>query len=611
MCGIFGTTLRYSSEVIERKLELMNFRGPDHTGIKEFDVSSELKLTFGHVRLSILDLDARSNQPFVYNENISIVFNGEVYNYKELKSQYLSDVILRTTSDTEVICAMYEKYGTACVNYLNGMFAYVIYDSKNKILVGARDRLGKKPFYYWYTSRGFEFASQLKVVQYGHQLEVDELSRQFYVLQGYIPDPYCILKGVRKLRAGQQLIYHLENNQLEICNYWNIFDNTCGFTVPKSFDEAKETVRDLLFDSVKKRLRADVPVGIFLSGGIDSSLTSAIVSKINHNICAYTIGFDNARYDESQYAQNVAKSLGIPIKVSMCVGEDQQLIFDDYINYFDEPFCDPSMIPSSLVAQKAREDVTVVLGGDGGDELFFGYEKYEYIMARLRQYQKPYWLRKLASPYFLWKKGYTDMVYATQRDYADVFRSEGIFVYDFGGAEKFNRLKLARLLPDYDIFHKERGALAYSDYDMKFFMNAVNQKVDRATMRCSLELRNPIMDYRIAEYSRLIPFEYMYTPTLKLKSILKSILFDMVPKKMFNREKQGFMPPTNDWFRGSLKSKLLDVITERNVRELLPELDVERFISLRDEFMSGREMDARRFWAVYTYINWYKKYMKS
>lgn len=611
MCGIFGTTLRYSSEVIERKLELMNFRGPDHTGIKEFDVSSELKLTFGHVRLSILDLDARSNQPFVYNENISIVFNGEVYNYKELKSQYLSDVILRTTSDTEVICAMYEKFGTACVNYLNGMFAYVIYDSKNKILVGARDRLGKKPFYYWYTSRGFEFASQLKVVQYGHQLEVDELSRQFYVLQGYIPDPYCILKGVRKLRAGQQLIYHLENNQLEICNYWNIFDNTCGFTVPKSFDEAKETVRDLLFDSVKKRLRADVPVGIFLSGGIDSSLTSAIVSKINHNICAYTIGFDNARYDESQYAQNVAKSLGIPIKVSMCVGEDQQQIFDDYINYFDEPFCDPSMIPSSLVAQKAREDVTVVLGGDGGDELFYGYEKYEYIMARLRQYQKPYWLRKLASPYFLWKKGYTDMVYATQRDYADVFRSEGIFVYDFGGAEKFNRLKLARLLPDYDIFHKERGALAYSDYDMKFFMNAVNQKVDRATMRCSLELRNPIMDYRIAEYSRLIPFEYMYTPTLKLKSILKSILFDMVPKKMFNREKQGFMPPTNDWFRGSLKSKLLDVITERNVRELLPELDVERFISLRDEFMSGREMDARRFWAVYTYINWYKKYMKS
>lgn len=610
MCGIFGTTLRYSRKVIEHKLELMNFRGPDHTGIKEFDVSSDMKLTLGHVRLSILDLDSRSNQPFVYNEDISIVFNGEVYNYKELKSQYLSDVTLRTTSDTEVICAMYEKFGADCVNYLNGMFAYVIYDSKNKVLVGARDRLGKKPFYYWHSSQGLEFASQLKVIQYGHHFEVDELSRQFYVLQGYIPDPYCILKGVNKLRAGQQFIYDLTKNKIEVSSYWNIFDNTCGFTVPRSFEEAKDTVRDLLFDSVKMRLRADVPVGIFLSGGIDSSLTSAIVSKINTNICAYTIGFDNPRYDESRYAQAVAKSLDIPINVSMCVGSDQQQIFDDYINYFDEPFCDPSMIPSSLVAQKAREDVTVVLGGDGGDELFFGYSKYEYIKARLHQYQKPYWLRKLASPYFLLKKGHRDMVYATQRDYADVYRSEGIFVYDFGGAEKFDRLLLAKQLPDRDIFKKERGILAYSDYDMKFFMNAVNQKVDRATMRCSLELRNPIMDYRIAEYSRLIPFEYMYTPDLKLKSILKSILYDIVPRELLDREKQGFMPPTNDWFRGSLKRKLLDVITEKNVRDLLPDLDVERFISLRDEFMSGKNMDARRFWAVYTYINWYKNYVK-
>ena len=610
MCGIFGTTLRYSRKVIEHKLELMNFRGPDHTGIKEFDVSSDMKLTLGHVRLSILDLDSRSNQPFVYNEDISIVFNGEVYNYKELKSQYLSDVTLRTTSDTEVICAMYEKFGADCVNYLNGMFAYVIYDSKNKVLVGARDRLGKKPFYYWHSSQGLEFASQLKVIQYGHHFEVDELSRQFYVLQGYIPDPYCILKGVNKLRAGQQFIYDLTKNKIEVSSYWNIFDNTCGFTVPRSFEEAKDTVRDLLFDSVKMRLRADVPVGIFLSGGIDSSLTSAIVSKINTNICAYTIGFDNPRYDESRYAQAVAKSLDIPINVSMCVGSDQQQIFDDYINYFDEPFCDPSMIPSSLVAQKAREDVTVVLGGDGGDELFFGYSKYEYIKARMHQYQKPYWLRKLASPYFLLKKGHRDMVYATQRDYADVYRSEGIFVYDFGGAEKFDRLLLAKQLPDRDIFKKERGILAYSDYDMKFFMNAVNQKVDRATMRCSLELRNPIMDYRIAEYSRLIPFKYMYTQDLKLKSILKSILYDIVPRELLDREKQGFMPPTNDWFRGSLKRKLLDVITEKNVRDLLPDLDVERFISLRDEFMSGKNMDARRFWAVYTYINWYKNYVK-
>lgn len=611
MCGIYGTTLRYERQVVEHKLELMNFRGPNHTGIREFTPLPDVKLTLGHVRLSILDLDARSNQPFVFNDEISIVFNGEIYNYVELKRQYLGDVVLKTESDTEVICAMYEKFGPDCVSYFNGMFAYVIYDHKKNILVGARDRLGKKPFYYWHTAHGFEFASQIKVIQYGNKLNIDELSRKFYVLQGYIPDPYCIYEGVKKLRAGQQLVYHLDSNQLDVKNYWNIFDNTCGFTAPKSFEEAKDTVRQLLFDSVRMRLRADVPVGIFLSGGIDSSLTSAIVSKLNSNICAYTIGFDNPRYDESKYAKAVAESLGIPIKVSMCVGSEQQKIFDDYINYYDEPFCDPSMIPSSLVAQKAREDVTVVLGGDGGDELFFGYEKYEYIMARLNQYKKPYWLRKMASPYFLWKKGHRDMVYATQRDYADVFRSEGIFVYDFGGAEKFDRLALARLLPDRDVFKKERGILAYTDYDMKFFMNAVNQKVDRATMRCSLELRNPIMDYRIAEYSRLIPKEYMYTSDLKLKSILKSILYDFVPRRLLDREKQGFMPPTNDWFRGSLKAKLLDVVTEENVKCLLPELDAHKLIHLRDEFMDGKDMDARRFWAVYNYINWYNTYVKG
>lgn len=609
MCGIFGTTLRYERCVIEKKLELMNFRGPNYTGIVSILTPSNDVLTLGHVRLSIIDLDSRSNQPFQYNDDISIVFNGEIYNYQELKKQYLGDVVLKTESDTEVICAMYDKFGEDSVKYLNGMFAYVIYDKKKNILFGGRDRLGKKPFYYWHSNKGFEFASQVKVIKYANEFCIDESSRSFYVLQGYIPDPYSIFKGVKKLRAGQTFIYHISNNQLEVRKYWDIFDNTCGFTAPKSFDEAKDVVKELLFDSVRLRLRADVPIGIFLSGGIDSSLTSAIVCKINSNISAYTIAFDNPQFDESIYAKEVADSLGIPIKISLCDGKDQQRIFDDYIEYFDEPFCDPSMIPSSLVAQKAKEDVTVVLGGDGGDELFFGYTKYEYIMQRLHQYKKPYWLRKMAAPYFLMKNGHFDMVCATQRDYADVFRSEGIFVYNFAGAEKFDRLALAKQLPDREIFNKDRGVLSYSDYDMKFFMNAVNQKVDRATMRCSLELRNPIMDFRIAEYSRLIPLKYMYTPELKLKSILKSILYDMVPRKLLDRKKRGFTPPTNDWFKGALKEKFMDIVTEKKVSDLLPELDTRKYISLRDGYMSGNKMDPRMFWAVYNYINWYSYYI--
>lgn len=614
MCGIFGTTIKYQDAVVEQKLQEIRFRGPDNLGIAKYKISSCVsdELTLGHVRLSIIDLDHRSNQPFDYNENISIVFNGEIYNYKELRKVYLDDVKFRTESDTEVICAMYEKFGIDSVRYFNGMFAYVIFDKRKNILVGARDRLGKKPFYYWFSEKGFEFASQQKCIAYRNRFEINELARKFYLLHGYIPDPYSIYKEIKKLRAGNYFVYHINTNKLDTIEYWNVHTNSCRFAIPSSYEEAKSRVRDILYDSVKIRLQADVPVGMFLSGGIDSSLISALVSKYNKDICAYTIGFDNASCDESPFAIKVAHSLDIPIKVSVCKGEEQQRIFDDYIEYYDEPFCDPSMIPSCLVAQKAREDVTVALGGDGGDELFLGYKKYLYLLNRISQYKKPYWLRKIASPYFLLKNGYRDMLYATQKDYADIFRSEGIFIYDLGGAEKFNRVQLAKQLPDGELFkNTNRDAiLTYTDYDMKFFLNAMNQKVDRASMRSSLELRNPLMDYRLAEYSRLLPLEYQYGK-FGLKTILKDILYEFVPKVLFDRPKRGFTPPTADWFKTSLKKKLVDVVSYNNVRDLLPELNAKKYIKLRDEFMEGKIMDARRFWAVYTYINWYNAYIKK
>lgn len=610
MCGIYGTTLHYDNEVIQNKLDLIRFRGPDNMAYLRCDTNMGTQITLGHVRLSVVDLDCRSNQPFKYDENLSIVFNGEIYNHKELRKQYLSDVPLRTTSDTEVICAMYERFGKDCVNYFNGMFAFVIFDRRKNILVGARDRLGKKPFYYRHDKQGFfEFASQPKSIAYGNRPEVDETARALYLLHGWVPDPYCIFKGVKKLRAGERFTYHLDTNVLEIDKYWDIHSNSCGFKTPDTYEEAKEQVKELLFDSVRLRLDADVPVGTFLSGGIDSSLVCAIASKYEKDICAYIIGFDNPKNDESPFAVEVAKALGIPFKVNICHGTDQDKIFEDYIDYYDEPFCDPSMIPSSLVAEKAREDVTVALGGDGGDELFFGYEKYQYILPRIAQYKKPYWLRKMASPFFLLTKGYKDMVYATQHEYSDVYRSEGVFVYDFGGAEKFDRIALAKILPDEELFRNGRGILAYSDYDMKFFMNAMNQKVDRASMRCSLELRTPLMDYRLAEYSRLLPFNYLYGK-YGLKTILKDILFDFVPRELLDRPKQGFMPPTADWFETSLKYTLSDIVTKENIKSLLPELDAERFIKLRDDFIRGKRMDARRFWAVYTYIKWHKKYIQ-
>ena len=594
---------------MEHKLELMNFRGPDYTGIMEITTPAQDVLTFGHVRLSIIDLDPRSNQPFRYNDDISIVFNGEVYNYLELKKQYLGDVTLRTESDTEVICAMYEKLGLNSVKLFNGMFAYVIYDRKKNVLVGARDRLGKKPFYYWHSDKGFEFASQPKVIKYANDLHVDVLARQFYLLQGIIPDPYSPFEEVKKLRAGECFTYSLDTNQLDVQTYWDVDTNSCGFDVPKSYEEAKSTVKELLFDAVRLRLNANVPVGTFLSGGIDSSLVCAIVSQFNKDLCAYTAGFENQQFDESHFAVDVARSLGVPIKVCPCTGDDLLKVFNDYISYFDEPFADDSLIPSSLVAEKARQDVTVILGGDGGDELFYGYPKYEWTKARLHQYQKPYWLRKMFTPYFRHKGGNEEVMQSTQHDYADVYRSIGMFCYNMGGAEKFDRIILSKQQPDMKYLqNKERGILAYSDYDMKTFMNAVNQKVDRATMRCSLELRSPIMDYRVAEYSRLLPYGYMINKELGLKRILKDILYEMVPRDLLDRPKRGFVPPTKDWFRGEIKEDLLDTVSYEKIGKLIPELDAAKFIQLRDSFLAGNSINSRMLFTVYTYIKWFEKY---
>ena len=604
MCGIYGTTLRYKPDVIRHKLSLMRFRGPDYMGYESIPTPDGKEMTLGHVRLSIIDLDARSNQPFKYNDNIFIVFNGEIYNYKELKKQYLTDVIFRTESDTEVICAMYEKYGEKSVKYLNGMFAFVIYDKNKNILFGARDRLGKKPFYYWHSDKGFEFASQPKVIQYDNQFHIDAFARQLYLLQGVIPDPYCAFQELSKLRAGQSFIYAVNTNKLEIKQYWDLFTNSCGFTAPRSYEEAKEQVKELLFDAVRIRLDADVPVGTFLSGGIDSSLVCAIVAHYNKNLCAYTAHFDNSEFDESKYAVATAQHLGIPVKVCDCSGEELGEVFEDYIEYFDEPFADDSLIPTSIVAQKAREDVTVILGGDGGDELFYGYPKYEWTKQRLEQYEKPYWLRKLASPYFYYKGGKEELMQSTQSNYADVYRSLGMFCYSMEGTEKFDRIRLAQQQPDGDLLHnKERGVLAYSDYDMKTFMNAVNMKVDRATMRCSLELRSPIMDYRVAEYSRLLPYEYQ-NGKYGLKTILKDILYQRVPQKLLDRPKRGFVPPTKDWFRGVRKEDFLKTVTKERLEVLFPEIDTVKYLTARDKFLSGKIENSRMFFSIYTYIKW-------
>lgn len=607
MCGIYGSTKWYSDGILRHKLNFMKFRGPDHQEFQRVKKLNGGEVTLGHVRLAIMDIDARSNQPFQYNDNITIVFNGEVYNYKELKRQYLSDVSFRTSSDTEVICAMYQRFGKDCVRYFNGMFAYVIFDKQKNILVGARDRLGKKPFYYYLTDTSFEFSSQLNPIVYGNPFTISEMARKQFLLNGFISDPYCIYSEVSKLRAGQQFVLDLDTFHISIEQYWDIFSNSCGFDSPKNYEEAKEQVRDLLFDSVKLRLNADVPVGMFLSGGIDSSLTSAIVAQFNRNICAYTIGFNEKGFNESAHANNVAQVLGIPIKINYCEGADMLDVVNGISEYFDEPFADNSLIPTSLLAQKTRQDVTVAIGGDGGDELFYGYNNYFVLPTRKKIMRWPNWSRHLMSwlispfqSYTFWSQ------FLLYPDLPTAYISQGY--YGFSSiAERYDRQQIASNLPDVSYLYSQRGLLAYSDYDIKHYMNScINTKADRAAMRSSLELRSPIMDYRLAEYSRLLPYDYLYSDELGGKRILKDILFDMVPRDIMERPKSGFAAPIMNWFREDLRDSFIDVVSYNNIMNYLPELDPNQIIKDRDHVLSNMSDNNPFLFKIYTYINWVK-----
>lgn len=606
MCGIYGSTITYSDRLFREKLDIFKFRGPDYTGLKYYPLSDG-QLTFGHNRLAIIDLDKRSNQPFDYSEDLSVVFNGEIYNFPELKQVYCKDRVFRTTSDTEVLGALYERFGEACTQYLNGMFAFVIYDKRKQILFGARDRLGKKPFFYHYSSRGFEFASQLFPLCLGNNYTIDEEVRKYYFLLQYIPDPYSIFKEVHKLRAGEQFTYNLVTKRLEITPYWDIHSNSCGFTAPRSYEEALETVDGLLADAVSKRLVADVPVGVFLSGGIDSSLVTTYVSRINPRVEAFSVGFNEARYDESEYAKAVAERLQIKYHPILCDTRVVLGMIDSLFRYYDEPFGDSSALPTSLLAQEVRKYVTVALGGDGGDEIFWGYGRYLATIKYRNLLKLPLAVRKIFS-YLLPSGKYRKYGEALlQKNIGDLYAYKLYYanqaVYNYDAKACFYSLADVHYLQE-----NESREKALSDFDLKTYLNYdINTKVDRATMRSALELRSPVMDYRLVEYSRLLPLEYMYTPETGQKRILRDLLYRDLPPEIFERKKQGFAMPVDLWFRGELRDLLVEVVNEKALADI-PELNSGAVIARRDKHIQGEENNSTMLWYIFSYLLWYRIY---
>jgi asparagine synthase (glutamine-hydrolysing) len=599
MCGIYGSFKKnYTDDIIQRKLKTIAHRGPDASQFVRYPNS----LVFGHNRLSIVDLGERSNQPFTYNNFIHIIFNGEIYNFLELKKRlYTEGASFSTTSDTEVICAAYLAYGERCVEHFNGMFAFVLYDEKEQKLFGGRDRLGKKPFFYSVDNQSFEFASALNPITLGNKnYDLDEQAVSQFLLKGYAAEPRSIYKGIQKLEAAHTLTYDLSTQHFSTRQYWEI-NQTKSFE--GNYTEAKTLLHNTLQDAVEKRMISDVPLGVFLSGGVDSSLVASIAQNLTGDVRTFSVKFDEKEFDESPHARAVAKHLATNHTEITCNYAEGIELIEQMPQFYQEPFGDSSAIPSMLLAKYTRKHVTVALSGDGGDESFLGYERYERIAKVAPLMRLPHFLRQFLASMVGLSPNYRHKLIAKGIAFPDV---ESLYEAQMGTLE-IERL-LDWTLGDHDghraFLHSNKHLLErVSDYDLKTYLNGdINTKVDNATMAFSLESRAPLMDYRIVDIARSLPTEFKYKDGVT-KRILKDILYDYVPKLLFDRPKAGFAMPFKHWFRHELKDYISDLLTTENLSKI-PNLNIVVVQKHIDNHVKGVSNQQQLIWHLLVLTNW-------
>ncbi|MFT4680357.1 MAG: asparagine synthase (glutamine-hydrolyzing) [Granulosicoccus sp.] len=606
MCGIAGF---HSSEQTLGKTDLqlmtskIRHRGPDAKG---HFIQNGIGL--GHRRLSIVDLSPNSNQPFFSADGrFVMVYNGEVYNHKEVAKEL--GIIPRTTSDTEVIIEAFVKKGPEMVKMLNGMFAIAIYDKKEERLFLFRDRLGIKPLYY---SEGedFLFGSELKsLIGLIKNPKIDQEAVAKFLHMGYIPEPHSIYTAVKKFPSAHYA--ELCNGQLQLQCYWNVEDQIRPMLITDGH-LATDQLEKLLFDSVGKRLMSDVPFGTFLSGGIDSSLVTAMAQANSTTpIKTFSIGSVEKKYNETEFARAVSKHLGTEHFEYMVSEQDAMDLVSDLPDHYDEPYADSSAIPTMLVSKMARKEVTMTLSGDGGDELFMGYGAYNWAhrlnQPHIKALRRPIGAllkmgsdhKKRAAKLFNWKD--------ESRLPSHIFSQEQCL---FSEAE-VNQLLVApaNAAPDNQILSLSRNldpAEIQAFYDLRYYLkDDLLTKVDRATMKYSLETRVPILDHRIVEFALNI------SPSLKMKNgemkhLLKNVLYRHVPKKIFDRPKWGFSIPLVKWLNGDLAYLIDDHLSKASVEScgLVKWPVVQQLVK---SYRSGESHLYNRLWLLIMLHLWAKK----
>ena len=633
MCGINGIIQKKVSSLgqLQNQIASMNqsiyHRGPDEDGVFTEVLNKNTGIALGMRRLSIIDLSS-GKQPIFANDNqLVIVFNGEIYNYRVLKEKLLkSGVVFSTNSDTEVILRLYELEGEAAFSQLDGMFAFSIYDkTKGKVFI-ARDFFGEKPLYYANQDGQFIWASELKsIVPFIPTPEISSKGLNLYFRLTYIPAPYTIYSDVYKLEANHYISYDINNHSLEInkihreSNLENLKDI--------SFAEAKSKVRDLVLKSVDNRSISDVPLGTFLSGGVDSSIVSlCLAQNKDEKINTFSIGFKKASFDESDKSRLVANLIKSNHHEFIIDEEDLKNDIHSILTNFDEPFSDSAALPTYLISKKTREHVKVALTGDGGDEVFGGYNK--YYMGKLNQKYTSLVpkgihsnLLQVANPLLSTSDDKKGRRYKAKR-MMNTFNYENQYYWDIislGNTEKKLKTLLEdkKYVPELFLEYKEKSNIplpkSLTDYRMidkiLSLEGGMLPKVDRTSMLASLECRAPFLNKEIWDFTARLPESYLMKGWNK-KYILKEAFKDQFPKGFLEKSKQGFNTPIGDWLRSGLKKELESYI-ETNFLQEQKIFNLQGVQKLVSNHLSGKEDNSDAVWTYYCFQKWYCNIYKS
>lgn len=625
MCGIAGFidfNRKSSRDILQQCTDTLIHRGPDGSGYEFFETDTA-QVGLGHRRLSIIDLSEAGHQPMAY-QHLTISYNGEVYNFAEIKTTLeQAGHRFNSHSDTEVILHAYAEWGTGMLQHFIGMFAMVIYDHEKQELLCIRDRAGAKPFYYYFNEGLFLFASELKAFHRhpGFKKEISRPGLSQYFRQGYISAPNTIFTHCAKLRPGHIMQVDLKRRSLLETSYWKVEDAYRQPILDISEQEAKTRLQAILQSAFRYRMVADVPVGIFLSGGYDSSLVTAMLQRESATpLHTFTIGFREAAYNEATEARKIAEHLGTHHTEYFCTRQEALDIIPELPWIYDEPMMDNSAIPTILVSRLARRQVTVALSSDAGDEIFAGYTTYDHLLGfqqRLGHWPLPL-RRQLASIMrafpFAQLPGTHGRIIGRYHKFAALLDSENLVQANENINAMLEPVWLNKLL-DGNYFPlpatPKKGiqglnALLAHDY-LNYMCDDVLVKVDRAGMCTSLEGREPFLDHRIVEFAAQLPEALKYRKGIK-KYLLREITHDLLPKEMMDRPKQGFSVPIDAWLRHELRDLVDEYLAPDRLRAH-GLLDVDTVQQFRRLFAQGKLANRQLIWQLLVFQLWAEKWM--